>query len=386
MTKKEINEIKGLLEIEDCSIDHLIGCYVDGEKNKVTRLDQLFLNLPEEEMHKYLDLFRKVLSGTPGRNLLDMQFTTDAYAEDGARSFLQSLKACGLKDPDIVEKFYDKVINAFDYPGNFLILGIHQTYDIPGVSNDGIEMDDASDEIYEYILAAVCRVSLTKPGLGYDEGENTFHNLNQAHIVDAPDLGFLFPAFTDRSADEDRVLFYTKDTKELQQDFLDLVLNCTIPLPAVEQKVAFDQLVAETLGPEADFETVKTIHENLKEFVEEEKKESPQAPALDSKKAKYVLEKSGVPEEKLENFEEHFEMAAGEEGKLYAANIMPARKFEVKTPDVVIKVNPDRTDLIRTEVINGEECLVIRIDENLEVNGVSVNPQTGEIIERYVEV
>jgi hypothetical protein len=131
---------------------------------------------------------------------------------------------------------------------------------------------------------------------------------------------------------------------------------------------------------------VKTIHENLKEFVEEEKKESPQAPALDSKKAKYVLEKSGVPEEKLENFEEHFEMAAGEEGKLYAANIMPARKFEVKTPDVVIKVNPDRTDLIRTEVINGEECLVIRIDENLEVNGVSVNPQTGEIIERDVEV
>ena len=389
MTRKELNEIKSQYTLEDCGILRLCGCYVDGERNKITQFNENFLNLPEEEKHKYFDIFKKTLSGTPGKNLVDMKFNVDAYADEGARTFLMNLRDSGLKDDRLLNEFYDRIINNYSYVGNYLILLINQVYDIPAVTTDNIEMDDASDEVYSYILCSICHVNLSKPGLGYDEEDNNFHDKKQNHMVDVPDVGFLFPAFNKRSADEDMTLFYTKDVSEFEDGLIDCLLDCAVPLPAKQQKETFTSLVNEALGEEADIEIVKNIHENLEQIIEEKKQESPAPVMLDKTEMKDLLEKSGVKEEKLENFEEHFEMAAGEHGKLVASNVSSGKKFEVKTPDVVIKINSDKTDIVSTQIIDGRQCLVIQIDERLEVNGISVNPDTGEVIDRtadgYVE-
>lgn len=389
MTRKELNEIKSQYTLEDCGILRLCGCYVDGERNKITQFNENFLNLPEEEKHKYFDIFKKTLSGTPGKNLVDMKFNVDAYADEGARTFLMNLRDSGLKDDRLLNEFYDRIINNYSYVGNYLILLINQVYDIPAVTTDNIEMDDASDEVYSYILCSICHVNLSKPGLGYDEEDNNFHDKKQNHMVDVPDVGFLFPAFNKRSADEDMTLFYTKDVSEFEDGLIDCLLDCAVPLPAKQQKETFTSLVNEALGEEADLEIVKNIHENLEQIIEEKKQESPAPVMIDKTEMKDLLEKSGVKEEKLENFEEHFEMAAGEHGKLVASNVSSGKKFEVKTPDVVIKINSDKTDIVSTQIIDGRQCLVIQIDERLEVNGISVNPDTGEVIDRtadgYVE-
>lgn len=389
MTRKELNEIKSQYTLEDCGILRLCGCYVDGERNKITQFNENFLNLPEEEKHKYFDIFKKTLSGTSGKNLVDMKFNVDAYADEGARTFLMNLRDSGLKDDRLLNEFYDRIINNYSYVGNYLILLINQVYDIPAVTTDNIEMDDASDEVYSYILCSICHVNLSKPGLGYDEEDNNFHDKKQNHMVDVPDVGFLFPAFNKRSADEDMTLFYTKDVSEFEDGLIDCLLDCAVPLPAKQQKETFTSLVNEALGEEADLEIVKNIHENLEQIIEEKKQESPAPVMLDKTEMKDLLEKSGVKEEKLENFEEHFEMAAGEHGKLVASNVSSGKKFEVKTPDVVIKINSDKTDIVSTQIIDGRQCLVIQIDERLEVNGISVNPDTGEVIDRtadgYVE-
>ena len=389
MTRKELNEIKSQYTLEDCGILRLCGCYVDGERNKITQFNENFLNLPEEEKHKYFDIFKKTLSGTPGKNLVDMKFNVDAYADEGARTFLMNLRDSGLKDDRLLNEFYDRIINNYSYVGNYLILLINQVYDIPAVTTDNIEMDDASDEVYSYILCSICHVNLSKPGLGYDEEDNNFHDKKQNHMVDVPDVGFLFPAFNKRSADEDMTLFYTKYVSEFEDGLIDCLLDCAVPLPAKQQKETFTSLVNEALGEEADLEIVKNIHENLEQIIEEKKQESPAPVMLDKTEMKDLLEKSGVKEEKLENFEEHFEMAAGEHGKLVASNVSSGKKFEVKTPDVVIKINSDKTDIVSTQIIDGRQCLVIQIDERLEVNGISVNPDTGEVIDRtadgYVE-
>lgn len=385
MTRKELNEIKSQYTLEDCGILRLCGCYVDGERNKITQFNENFLNLPEEEKHKYFDIFKKTLSGTPGKNLVDMKFNVDAYADEGARTFLMNLRDSGLKADRLLNEFYDRIINNYSYVGNYLILLINQVYDIPAVTTDNIEMDDASDEVYSYILCSICHVNLSKPGLGYDEEDNNFHDKKQNHMVDVPDVGFLFPAFNKRSADEDMTLFYTKDVSEFEDGLIDCLLDCAVPLPAKQQKETFTSLVNEALGEEADLEIVKNIHENLEQIIEEKKQESPAPVMLDKTEMKDLLEKSGVKEEKLENFEEHFEMAAGEHGKLVASNVSSGKKFEVKTPDVVIKINSDKTDIVSTQVIDGRQCLVIQIDERLEVNGISVNPDTGEVIDRTAE-
>lgn len=385
MTRKELNEIKSQYTLEDCGILRLCGCYVDGERNKITQFNENFLNLPKEEKHKYFDIFKKTLSGTPEKNLVDMKFNVDAYADEGARTFLMNLRDSGLKDDRLLNEFYDRIINNYSYVGNYLILLINQVYDIPAVTTDNIEMDDASDEVYSYILCSICHVNLSKPGLGYDEEDNNFHDKKQNHMVDVPDVGFLFPAFNKRSADEDMTLFYTKDVSEFEDGLIDCLLDCAVPLPAKQQKETFTSLVNEALGEEADLEIVKNIHENLEQIIEEKKQESPAPVMLDKTEMKDLLEKSGVKEEKLENFEEHFEMAAGEHGKLVASNVSSGKKFEVKTPDVVIKINSDKTDIVSTQVIDGRQCLVIQIDERLEVNGISVNPDTGEVIDRTAE-
>ena len=269
MTRKEINEIKSQFNIEDCGILKLCGCYVDGEKNKVTTINETFLNLPEEERHKYIDIFKKCLSGTPGRNLIDMQFTLDAYGDKQPHDFLLELRDSELKDENKLNELYNKIIANYYYPGNYLILVINQAYDVPGMTADNIAMEDASDEVYNYILCCICPVTLSKPGLGYFENDKTFHNQVQSHMVDNPDIAFLFPAFNNRSSDDEKILYHCKDIDDFQQNFLTYVLSCEIPLPANVQKETFNTLVTETLGDDCNYETVKNIHDNLNEIIDE---------------------------------------------------------------------------------------------------------------------
>lgn len=373
MTKQEISEIKKLLTPKNCSITRICGCYVDGEKNKKTELKQAFLALPEEEMFKYFEILRKNLSGTLGKNLLTLEFPLKSEEEGGAQEFLLRLRDSKLKDDGLLEEYYDRIIANYEYVGNYLILIVHDVYDVPGRTSDGIDMEDASDEIYEYILTCICPVELSKPGLSYNAVENTFQNRIRDWVVSLPETGFLFPAFTDRSTDLHSALYYSKDPEELNDGFVSELLGCPLPLSAGDQKETFQALIEETLGEDCGIELVKNIHDRLTEMAEEHKEE-PEPLVLDKNEVKTILADSGVSNEKLEEFDRHYDETAGEATSLLASNVMNTRTFEVKTPDIVIKVSPDRTDLIETRNINGQECLVIRLDGGVMVNGITVRP------------
>lgn len=372
MIKSEINEIKKLFTQRNCSITRICGCYVDGEKNKKTELKQAFLALPEEEMFKYFEILRKTLSGTPGKNLLTLEFPLNTEAPDGTQKFLLRLRDSKLKDDALLQEYYDKIIDAYEYVGNYLILVIHDVYDIPGKTSDGLDMEDASDEIYEYILTCICPVKLSKPGLSYNASENTFQNRIRDWVVDLPETGFLFPAFHDRSADIHSTLYYSKDSEDLKEGFVEQLLGCPLPLSAGGQKETFHTLIEETLGETCDIEIVKNIHEKINEMVEEHKDE-PAPLMLDKNEVKTLFASSGVSNEKLADFDEYYDNTAGEDTSLYVSNVVNTRTFEVKTPDIVIKVNPERMDLIETQSIGGRECLVIALDGGVMVNGINVH-------------
>ena len=384
MTKQEISEIKKLLTQRNCSITRICGCYVDGEKNKKAELKQAFLALPEEEMFKYFEILRKTLSGTLGKNLLTLEFPLASEEAGGTQEFLLRLRDSKLKDDTLLEEFYDKIISTYEYVGNYLILLVHDVYDVPGKTSDGLDMEDASDEVYEYILACICPVELSKPGLSYNAVENTFHNRIRDWVVGLPETGFLFPAFNDRCADIHSTLYYTKDAEELKNGFADALLGCPLPLTAGDQKETFQTLIEETLGETCDIEVIKNIHDKLTEMVEEHKEE-PSPLALNKDEVKTILADSGVANEKLEAFDRCYDETAGERTSLLANNVMNTRSFEVKTPDVVIKVNPERTDLIETRNINGRDCLVIELGGSVVVNGITVRSASGAKEEGYEE-
>lgn len=377
MTKQEISEIKKLFTQKNCSITRICGCYVDGEKNKKTQLKQAFLALPEEEMFKYFEILRKTLSGTIGRNLLTLEFPLNTENEGGTQEFLLRLRDSKLKDDALLDEFYDKIIETYEYVGNYLILIVHDVYDVPGKTSDGIEMDDASDEVYEYILACICPVNLSKPGLSYNAVENTFQNRIRDWVVNMPETAFLFPAFNDRGADIHSTLYYSKDAEDLKEPFAEQLLGCSLPLSAGGQKETFHALVEETLGEECDIEVVKNIHEKINEMVQEHK-EDPEPLTLSKNEVKTIFASSGVANEKMAEFDRHYDETAGEATSLLVNNVVNTRSFEVKTPDVVIKVNPERTDLIETRTINGRECLVIELGGNVEVNGITVRTSLPE--------
>lgn len=384
MLKNEIAEIKKLFTQKNCSITRICGCYVDGEKNKKTELKQAFLALPEEEMFKYFEILRKTLSGTVGKNLLTLEFPLATENAGGTQEFLLRLRDSKLKDDALLEEFYDKIIETYEYVGNYLILVVHDVYDVPGKTSDGIEMDDASDEVYEYILACICPVNLSKPGLSYNAVENTFQNRIRDWVVSVPETAFLFPAFNDRSADIHSTLYYSKDSEELNEGFVEQLLGCPLPLSAGGQKETFQTLVEETLGETCDIEVVKNIHEKLTEMAEEHK-EDLEPLRLSKNEVKTIFASSGVSNDKMDEFDRHYDETAGESTSLLASNVMNTRSFEVKTPDVVIKVNPERTDLIETKTIDGRQCLVIELGGNVEVNGITVRSSHSDAVDEYDE-
>lgn len=375
MINSEISEIKRQFKHENTSITKISGCYVDGEKTIKTKFTETFLGMPEEETFKYFEIFKKTLSGRVGKNLINMEFPLESEFNGGTQHFLMKLRDSELKDESLLDEFYNKVIEFYDYTGNYLILLVYAAYDVPGKTKDNILMDDASDEVYSYILCSICPVKLSKPGLSYNDEMNQFQKRIQDWVVSMPENGFLFPAFNDRSTDIHSVLYYSKNSEELHNEFVEQLLGCQLPLSAGGQKESFQAIIQETLGEECEYEIVRDIHEKLNEIIEEHnQKEIPEPLTLDKTEVKNLFAECGVEEEKLEDFDSKYEQIAGENVSLLATNVINTRAFEVKTPDVIIKVNPERADLVETKVVDGRKCLVIAISDQVEVNGIVVKP------------
>ncbi len=372
MNKKEVLEIRKQFSPENCTITRICGCYVDAEKNIKTELKEAFLSLPEEDTFKYFTIFKQTLSGSIGKKLLNIDFPLDEEKEEGKQSFLLRLRNSKLKDDQMVSEFYNRIIESYDFGENYYIILIHAVYDVPGKATDGTQMYDASDNVFEYIMCSICPVHLSKEGLGYNSEKNTIENRIRDWIVDAPDKGFMFPVFNDRFTDIHSILYYSKNAEELQEAFIEDMFGCrTIPLSAENQKETFNAVIATTLGDDCDYNIVKNIHETLGDMLEESK-DFPEPLTLTKTDVKRLFEDSGVPDDKMEEFDHNYEMVAGEKTALMAANITNPKKFNIETPDVVIKVNPEYTSLIETKYIDGRQCLVIPVSDHMEVNGISV--------------
>ncbi len=373
MNKKEIAEIRRQYTPDRCTITRICGCYVDAEKNIRTTLKEAFLSLPEDDAYKYLAIFKKTLSGTVGKNLINLDFPLEEEREGGRQEFLLKLRDSRLKDDELTEQFYNRVIENFNYGENYYIILIHVAYDVPGKASDGTQMYDASDNVYEYILGSICPVKLSKPGLGYNAEKNCIENRIQDWVVDMPMKGFLFPAFNDRYTDIHSLLYYTKDAARLQEDFIREMFGCgQIPLPAKAQKETFQSLIADTLGEECDYSVVRSIHETLNEKLEEYKDE-PEPLELGKQEVRRIFEESGVSDDLLEEFDYHYDERAGEKTSFLAANVASTKSFQIETPDVVIRVKPEAAGMVETRVIDGRQCVVIAVSDKVEVNGVSIH-------------
>lgn len=408
MNKKEVAEIKRRLKKESCTIQHMCGCYVDAEKNKLVTFSQKFLNLEEDEFYKYLEIAGKALSGTLGNNLLELEFPIDEEAVGGRQQILMALRASKLEDDALLDTYYDLIIDSYDYVGNYLITLYYDVYDVPLKGTDELAMDE-SDEVYEYLLCCICPVALSKPGLGYLEGEHRIGARIRDWVVGPTDTAFLFPAFNGRATDIHSTLVYTKNAKEPHAEFWENGLGCGTKRTATQKRDAFENMVVQTLGPddEETKDTVLDVQQNLNDFilVEKEKVDKDEPILLDGEMITEILTDAGISEPKAEkikaSYESFFEDTLPDAQELLDAKAIKNNEVRVEKKqlqekvvdltkkledagvitsdgtdiDVVVKVTPEKVEEIHTAFVDGKRCLVIPMeeDEEAKINGETMS-------------
>lgn len=425
MNKKEVLELKRRFKKEAATFTRVCGCYVDGNHNKVCKFGNTFLNLEEDEFYKYLEIANKALSGTIGNNLLELKFPIEEEEVGGRQHILMALRASKLEDENLLDTFYDLVIDTYDHAGNYLIVLFHDAYDVMTRTKDNNNLDE-SEEVYEYLICAICPVDLSKPGLGFLEDEHRIGSRVRDWVVGAVDTAFLFPAFNDRSTDIHSTLFYTKNTKEPHSEFMANGLGCGIERTATEQKMAFHSIVRNVLGAEDEHtdDVLLDLQQNLSDMIDEYAEthdDDEDAFLLDKEVVTKLLADSDISEEKAAKIEKSVDEAFGEKPpaaenvidfKALVQNELRVEKMaledqvgtltvqlnekdealaertsqliekqeeidnyiaETKTYDVVLRVKPEKASQIKSQVINGQKCLVIPMDEDehATINGVN---------------
>ena len=425
MNKKEVLELKRRFKKEAATFTRVCGCYVDGNHNKVCKFGNTFLNLEEDEFYKYLEIANKALSGTIGNNLLELKFPIEEEEVGGRQHILMALRASKLEDENLLDTFYDLVIDTYDHAGNYLIVLFHDAYDVMSRTSDNNNLDE-SEEVYEYLICAICPVDLSKPGLGFLEEEHRIGPRVRDWVVGAVDTAFLFPAFNDRSTDIHSTLFYTKNTKEPHSEFMANGLGCGIERTATEQKMAFHSIVRNVLGAEDEHtdDVLLDLQQNLSDMIDEYAEthdDGEDVFLLDKEVVTKLLADSEISEEKAAKIEKSVDEAFGEkppaaenviDSKALVQNELRVEKMaledqvgtltvqlnekdealaertsqliekqeeidnyiaETKTYDVVLRVKPEKASQIKSQVINGQKCLVIPMgeDEHATINGVN---------------
>lgn len=414
MRKKDILELKRRLKKEDCTFTKMCGCYVNGEKNIILNFKETFLNLEEDEFFKYLEIAKKVLSGTIGNNLLELNFPVNEEYKNDKQSFLMSLKKSKLKDDTLLDSFYKSIIDSYDYTGNFLILVFHDAYDVITKTRDNLKLDE-SEEVYEYILCAICPVSLSKPALGYFEEDNKIAARVRDWVVEAPVNGFVFPAFIDRSSDVNSIMYYTKNPKDSHPELMEEALGCSSKRTATEQKETFHNIITNAIGydEEKSNNLFMEIQENINNRIDEHTtvngKDS-QPIILTNDTIQDILAESGVSEEDSSRIERFYTKEFGTTlpiaDDLIDAKILKASEQKKKEQnlekqveilqnklentnkkleevskmedeskenyDIILKVKPEKASQIKSQIIEGQKYIVIPVEENEQtnVNGV----------------
>lgn len=416
MKKRDVLELKKRFKKESCTIRRMAGCYVDASREKVLKLNETFLNLDEEEFYKFLEIAKKTMAGTIGNNILELDYPLEEEAPGGKQQFLYGLRASALENEDLLDRLYDLIIENYQYVGNYLILIYHDSYDIISRTSDKLKLDE-SEEVFEYLLCAICPVALSKPGLGYHKEENRIGARVRDWVVGVPDLGFLFPAFTDGSADIHKVDYFVRDAKDSHPEFAEDVLGCGAKRTATEQKQTFHAIVKKAFGndEEVSEKALLGVQESLSEKIEtgEEMSEAEIASIiLTNETIEEVLVEQGMDAVIAKQVSETVKETFGDEmppvanlidEKALAANekvkkeqelikenstlkseiiekdkqISDAAAYieEIKTYDVVVRVKPDKASKIKSQMVGEQKYLMIPMDDNEHVNLNGVNTQ-----------
>ncbi len=373
MTDKELREIRRRFRHNKNNILTIKGCIVDKEKSIKSYINHSLVNSISDDCDKLLSIMKKTLSGNLGINLYDLEYTPQQVMESEEHALLTELRKSNLNNDEALQIFFNKVIESVICESEYAVLIASDNYDVFSYSEDG-EREEDSSTVFNYIVCCICPIKESKSELYFSNFDNSFRTTDNYHILANPDFGFMFPTFDDRASNIYKVQFYSKDVTNIHSDFIKNVFNIDSPKASSEQKECFSTCLTQTLTDDCSFNLVKSVHEHVSELVNEHKLSKEEEPLTITKSTfKNVLESSGVSDKKVEEFETKFDSEFGVNAKVTPSSIIDTKKFEVNTPYVSIKIDPERSDLISTQIIDGSRYILIRANDSIEINGVTID-------------
>ena len=374
MNKKETAEIKK--NFSDKSgffiMERVLTAFIDAEKNVRYHNVSSCLTMPVEEHDVYDETLKKVLNTNVGKSFVEYEFPNEAYDEGQPQSILYNLLKTELKDDLACEDFLNHIANNMAYEGPYAVITSYCCYTIRKKDKNDEFADEGQDEIYRYLLTAICPVNTSKDGFVFDSFNNEItKKMNTELIISkAPSDGFLYPVFSSRSTDINHVMYYSKSANKPNISIVENVLGCTFVMSAESEKSSFQSILKNVVGDDLDYMLIKTVNEKIQEVVEENKDETEKA-VIDNGTLKDILSDIGVPEERVQMVEPVYEKVCGS-APLTAANLVET-KTVLTSPGITVNIKPSASDKVRTSVIDGRRCLLIDIDDpTIEINGLPV--------------
>lgn len=373
MNKKETAEIKK--NFSDKSgffiMERVLTAFIDAEKNLRYHNVSSCLTMPVEEHDVYDETLKKVLNTNVGKAFVEYEFPNETYDEGQPQNILYTLLTSELKDDVACEEFLNHIANNIAYTGPFAVITAYCTYTIRKKDKND-EFAEGEDEMYRYILTAICPVNTSKDGFVFDSFNNEItKKVNTELIISkAPSDGFLYPVFSNRSSDINHVMYYTKNIKSPNVSVVENVLGCTFVMSAESEKNSFQSILKNVVGDDLDYMLIKTVNEKIQEVVEDNKEDTDRV-VIDNARLKDILVDVGLPEERVNMVEPVYEKVCGN-APLTAANLVET-KTVLTSPGITVNIKPSAADKVRTSVVEGRRCLLIDIDDpTIEINGLPV--------------
>ena len=345
MDKSNLAEIRKVLRKNDPPIDWIYGFYVSPDNELCWQSFRKFLSFDEDEMFRHKDNIKKAVAGTQGRELFSVSLSSQSEK-------LFALRHMEEEDTELLEEFTGHVMGSYQHTDPYYAMLARITYDVPAMSSDKRKLEDG-EVVYQSLLFTICPAQLSKPTLGYDDGEGVTE-LSRRWTIGAPTEGFLYPSFNDRIGDLNEVLYRSKKdiTGELFREFFD----ADLPVTASMQKDAFNTLM-DSLN--VKMESAAAIQEDLAQL------EAENFTVLEKNDALKLAERIGAD---TENFDEVYDDIIGDIPLTIPA--LRENSVVVSTDSATIKIPFDRASFIKTRVIDGVTYIVIPVDGAVIVNGI----------------
>lgn len=200
INRDDMLELTRRMTVSRSCFDRIAGAYINdlGEVDESFNIH--FGKLSNSDKTKNLELAKMVPFSKTNVQLKEYVFPESVKGKESMWQLLQAMLACGLKNDALMDVFYEQVADGYPVDHDSAVFVFHGVYDIPLKGKDK-ESQWESEEVYEFLICTVSSMQAE-----YEPAEPVF--------------GFLYPAFSDRSADRDRIDIFHENPECVEEGLM----------------------------------------------------------------------------------------------------------------------------------------------------------------------